>query len=283
MGEDRIADQTPSSAQPPAPASMTPGALPSAPDRQDGVASAPPLTPAQEVGAGLQAARVSRGYSLESVCQHTRIPRKFLAALEAGRFEDLPAPVYLRSFLADYCEYLELDLQPLWDRLHPAPVIVAPSAVASPEGVEPGAPSAPQPSPYLNAIVSARQALVLSLALALGLAWWAARGSPAGPAAGLQPPGPALPGWQGLSGLARSALEPKLVLACRDDAWVSVKADGVVLFAGRLPKNASQQFQAHQLILLRASAPEDLILSLNGAPYRLPRPDDNGEYRIESP
>jgi len=55
------------------------------------------------------------------------------------------------------------------------------------------------------------------------------------------------------------------------------------LFAGRLPKNASQQFQAHQLILLRASAPEDLILSLNGAPYRLPRPDDNGEYRIESP
>ena len=63
---------------------------------------------------------------------------------------------------------------------------------------------------------------------------------------------------------------------------VGKKPDGAVLFAGRLPKNARQEFQAHKQIVLRASAPEDLILTLNGAPYRLPRPDDNGEFRIES-
>jgi hypothetical protein len=35
--------------------------------------------------------------------------------------------------------------------------------------------------------------------------------------------------------------------------------------------------------LLRAVAPEALDLSLNGSSYRLPRPDESGDYRIEAP
>jgi hypothetical protein len=272
-------------------------------------APAPAATPAQEVGAGLKATRISRGYSLESVSQHTRIPRRFLEALESGRFEDLPAPVYLRSFLAGYCEYLELELQPLWAKLHPAPsaAVAAGDAAAkapAPAKPAPAAPAAPAPSagpqapagrsplrpatpleasPYFNALVSASGAVLLSLMLALALVWWAARGH-AGPASegSLRASGQALPDWQSLSRPSRPVLEPKLVLACRQDSWVGVKADGVVLFAGRLPRNARQEFAAHKTILLRASDPEDLILTLNGAPYRLPRPDDNGDYRIES-
>jgi hypothetical protein len=252
-------------------------------DRTAGQIPAPtPLTPAQEVGAGLKATRISRGYSLESVCQHTRIPRRFLEALETGRFEDLPAPVYLRSFLTGYCEYLELDLRPLWDKLHPAPVADAAAPAqphptpAQPKPAHEPAATPPQGSPYFDAFASAKGAVALSLALALALAWWAARGRSAGPASeeSLRP--------QALRP-ARSAIEPKLALICRQETWISVKADGAVLFAGRLPKNARQQFQAHKLLLLRVSAPEDLTLTLNGAAYRLPRPDVTGEYRIESP
>jgi hypothetical protein len=260
---------------------------------------APALTPAREVGASLKATRISRGYSLESVCQHTRISRKFLEALEDGRFDDLPAPVYLRSFLAGYCEYLELDLRPLWDKLHPSPVVAAaapapaapprPAAhprpsVTPPHNEDDGGRAAPattplESSPYFNALISSMGAIVLSLALALGLAWWTVHG---GRHTG---PGPASEESARPQALqpVRTAIEPKLVLACRDDAWVQVKADGIILFAGRLPKNAHQEFLARKSIWLRTSAPEDLVLTLNGAPYRLPRPDDAGEYRIESP
>jgi hypothetical protein len=292
MDQDRTAAQ-PSIPEPP-PAESAGGAAP--------VPAA--LTPAQEVGGILKATRVSRGYSLESVCQHTRIPRKFIEALEASRFDELPAPVYLRSFLEDYCEYLELELRPLWEKLHPSPAVAAPAAAQAEAATDPAAPrhrtppaaahgaaavrqkpgadrssaSAPSPlqaSPYFNALVSSLGAVVFSLSLALALAWWVMHGRPAGPAseAGLRPQA-LLP--------VRSAIEPKLVLVCRDENWVSVKADGVVLFAGRLPKNARQEFQAHRSLSLRSSAPEELILTLNGAPYRLPRPDDNGEFRIES-
>ena len=251
-------------------------------------------TPAQEVGAGLKSARISRGYALESVCQHTRIPRKYLEALEAGRFDDLPAPVYLRSFLGSYCEYLELDIRPLWDKLHPPPAVAAaavppttpsqparPAPAPSAQGKQAKAQSAQvaRPlgaSPYFNALVSSLGAVALSLALALALVWWTARGSKAGPPSNedqrplaLQP--------------LRPAVEPKLGLVCRDEAWVSVKSDGVVLFAGRVPKGARQEFQAHKVILLRAAASNNLDITLNGAPYRLPRPDENGEYRLGAP
>ncbi len=272
MDQDRPADQTP------IPASAS--------------------APAQEVGTGLKETRISRGYTLESVCQRTRIPRKFLEALEAGRFDDLPAPVYLRSFLAGYCEYLELDFQPLWDRLHPAPIVndspagadAAPStsalphdipatADASPDGVRAaGAPAASplEASPHFNALLSALGGIVLSLALALALVWWAARGQVA-----------KLPTEESLQPQALQPMHPligpKLVLMCRDETWVSVKADGVILFAGRLPMSSRQEFQARKLIVLRTPVPANLALTLNGSPYRLPRPEETGEYRIVSP
>jgi hypothetical protein len=253
---------------------------------------APGSSPAQEVGASLKSARAARGSSLESICQHTRIPRKYLEALEAGRFDDLPAPVYLRSFLSGYCEYLEIDMRPLWDRLHPPPAAAAPpeSPAPGPAGrpappsapakpAAPGAQHVPPPleaSPYLTALVSSSGAVVLSLALAASLVWWLARSARSGTDS---------PEYQTSQALLplRPAAEPKLVVTCRDEAWLSVKADGALVFAGRLPRGARHEFAAKKTLLLRAVAPEALDLSLNGSSYRLPRPDESGDYRIEAP
>jgi transcriptional regulator with XRE-family HTH domain len=246
-------------------------------------------SPAQEVGASLKSARAARGFSLESVCQHTRIPRKYLEALEAGRFDDLPAPVYLRSFLSGYCEYLEIDMRPLWDKLHPAPAPEPPAAAPkAPAPAHAGrasaAPTRPAPatgipleaSPYFQALISSLGAVALSLALASSLVWWLARSARSGTHA----PEPQTP--QALLPL-RPAAEPKLVVTCRDEAWLSVKADGALLFAGRLPRGARHEFAARKALLLRAASTENLDLSLNGSPYRLPRPDEAGDYRIEAP
>jgi flagellar biosynthesis protein FlhG len=52
-------------------------------------------------GSTLRQLREANGYSVDEVCARTRISRAILQALEDDRFQDLPAPVYLRGFLAE--------------------------------------------------------------------------------------------------------------------------------------------------------------------------------------
>ncbi|MCC6386038.1 MAG: helix-turn-helix domain-containing protein [Dehalococcoidia bacterium] len=65
------------------------------------------------IGKSLRDARVQRGISIEQVAQETRISPRFLQALEDERFDELPAPVYVRGFLRSYANFLQLDPEPL--------------------------------------------------------------------------------------------------------------------------------------------------------------------------
>jgi cytoskeletal protein RodZ len=48
--------------------------------------------------------RLRSGVSLEEISRATRIPLRFLEALEAEQFAALPAPVFIRGFIRAYCE-----------------------------------------------------------------------------------------------------------------------------------------------------------------------------------
>jgi len=84
-----------------------------------------------QVGDILRRARQERGIAIEDAEQITRIPRKYLVALEGEDYGALPAPVYARGFLRSYASYLGLeprDLLPLFPvgqpeeaRLQPLP------------------------------------------------------------------------------------------------------------------------------------------------------------------
>lgn len=69
------------------------------------------------IGETLRSAREHRGLTIEQVAQDTRISARFLEALETERFDELPAPVYVRGFLRSYANYLKVDAQPLLDQL----------------------------------------------------------------------------------------------------------------------------------------------------------------------
>ena len=56
----------------------------------------------------LRTARKSRGFSLEDIAALTRIQRRFLEAIEEGRFSVMPR-VYLRAFLRSYAKAVGLD------------------------------------------------------------------------------------------------------------------------------------------------------------------------------
>jgi cytoskeleton protein RodZ len=70
-----------------------------------------------QIGSTLRGARVQRGLTIEQVAQDTRISARFLEALEAETFEDLPAPVYVRGFLRSYANFLHVDPAPLLESL----------------------------------------------------------------------------------------------------------------------------------------------------------------------
>lgn len=63
----------------------------------------------RRVGDELKAAREAHLLSLEEVSQMTRIPVRTLSAIEDGRLEDLPAPVFANGFVRTYAQQLDLD------------------------------------------------------------------------------------------------------------------------------------------------------------------------------
>ena len=60
-------------------------------------------------GARLRRARLQRGLEIDDVAAATKISPAYLRFLEEDRFEDLPAVVYVRGFIASYARYLGLD------------------------------------------------------------------------------------------------------------------------------------------------------------------------------
>jgi len=73
-------------------------------------------TPAPQLGDMLQLARERKGVDLFRAERDTKIRLKYLAALEDGHFQDLPAPVYTKGFLRNYAMYLALDPEEVLQR-----------------------------------------------------------------------------------------------------------------------------------------------------------------------
>ncbi|TAJ18895.1 MAG: helix-turn-helix domain-containing protein [Dehalococcoidia bacterium] len=73
--------------------------------------------------------RTRRGVSLQDAERTTRINRVYLEAIEEGRLEAMPAPVYVRGFVRLYARFLGLD--PV------AAVEAIPEGLPRPAGLEP--------------------------------------------------------------------------------------------------------------------------------------------------
>ncbi len=65
--------------------------------------------PRSPLGETLRKARLEKNITFEDAERVTRIPRRYLEALELENFGILPAPVYARGFLRSYASYLGLE------------------------------------------------------------------------------------------------------------------------------------------------------------------------------
>lgn len=260
------------------------------PRRKDPPAASGPQP--EGVGGTLRHRRQMRGQSLEAVYQATRIPRGLLQALEEERYSEFPAPVYMRSFLKTYCEYLELEFEPLWQKAAPPP--------REPGTDGDGAPEPSEPPDERDASVWASPAVFLLGGLVLlGLLGWvtvklfSGRKAPAPAPAAEAVLAPAAPAAVEASTapsdpaafvgpVAPPPADPsKLVVTSLTDGWVSLRRDGQLVFEGRLPAGKHLDYRGARFEL-HASDPAGLRLELGGAPLPLSslKPEADGGYRF---
>lgn len=263
----------------------------------------PAPAPAPSVGAVLRSRRQMRGQSLDAVHQATRIPRGLLQALEEDRHGDFAAPVYLHGFLKSYCDHLELDYLPLWQRVAP------PERPADEDTDDSGPDYSRLTAPSVMPLV------VLGGLLAVGVAAWgvsrfaaakrAAAGSPAvsdpaepaggpgtlaaqTPASALEPVPASTAAFTGP--VADPAFVPapppltypaRLLITATSTGQVTLRRDGRLVFEGRLPPGKYLDWRGTSFVL-HASNPKGLRVELGGQPVDLGslRAEADGSYRL---
>lgn len=67
------------------------------------------------LGEILKQKRLARNWTREYVAERTHLMARVIEALETENFRKIPAPVYGRGFIRQYCALLEIDPQPLLD------------------------------------------------------------------------------------------------------------------------------------------------------------------------
>ncbi len=72
-----------------------------------------------ELGKYLEEERSQRHLTLKEMSERTRLSAKTLRNIEEGNYEQIGAPVLVRSFLRNYCKVLEIDPEPLFERYGP--------------------------------------------------------------------------------------------------------------------------------------------------------------------
>lgn len=68
-----------------------------------------------EIGERLREARLGKNLSLESIQETTKIQKRYLTAIEEGKFDILPGKFYARAFIKEYAAAVGLDPNELLD------------------------------------------------------------------------------------------------------------------------------------------------------------------------
>jgi cytoskeleton protein RodZ len=214
------------------------------------------------VASALRQAREARGLTLSDAASATRIWDRYLQALETGApLEEFPAPIYARSFLRAYAEFLGLETEimvNLFDEDHPAEE----APILQP---------LPDPRPRRRVAVNALVFVSILALLAMAVARIDA-GRDQGPMPSLPVASP--DASVGRSTLTRPPPAPRVegiraVLRLQDRCWVVAVADGTTLEQGRtLEPGDRLVFRADRILELELGNAGAVELEVNGERVR---------------
>jgi cytoskeleton protein RodZ len=217
-------------------------------------------------GENLRREREMRGVSLEEISAATRIGTRFLQALEADQWDQLPGGVFNRGFIRAVARYLGLDEDSL----------VAEYALEAKNRDELRGVAEPVEGPRTEWLKWA-VALAILAAIVVG-AWFgykqygekiAALLHKQTAASAATEPKPIAPpvvaSADARSGsLAEAAGTLALKMEAGKPAEVKVVADGKILFEGHIEPGEVKQFESDDSLEISASEASALLLELNG-------------------
>ncbi len=251
----------------------------------------------------LRAARSARGWNIKQAAQQLHITSTQVAALEEGRFQDLPGAAFARGYLRNYARLLDLNVED---------VLAAYDQQQGTSGLRPSAEVLPRSE--LPLLDYSRKMLFFSILLAIALiilGWWlwgrpsssssavsaAAISSPAAPSQSaaqialstpVQPAAAVTSSAYSVASVARasstvgpaqSALAPEnsgmragLVLHFSGDCWVQVRDGSGAIVLSTLAKagqsiNVTQGTPPYRILVGKASAVQ---ITYAGKPVPLP-------------
>jgi cytoskeletal protein RodZ len=68
-----------------------------------------------ELGNRLKEARLAKGFSLDDLQEVTKIQKRYLIGIEEGNYSLMPGSFYVRAFIKQYAEAVDLDPEPLFE------------------------------------------------------------------------------------------------------------------------------------------------------------------------
>lgn len=184
------------------------------------------------VGADLAAARIKAGYTLEEASRRTRIPQRYLEALESGDYSVFPPGPFLAGYTRQYRQFLGLPEAP-------------------PPTVPPAEPERTVTAPLRPSRRTWRQAGKLAAigALAAGCLVLLVRIAEALRA--------------GAEVELGESADQQVVLRPAEPVRARVVADGREVFAGPLPAGASTRFAAHDRLEVELESLEQVTIQYN--------------------
>lgn len=218
----------------------------------------------KNLGQILKEAREKRKLTREDIYKRIHIHPRVIESLEEGRAHKEYSPIYVKSFLKKYAEFLRLNPE---DLIRQYEAFISP-APEPPQALERRAVEHHVPEPPQEKLVSfnaeellkyLRPGFVLVLAVLFALLIGVlikrtivSRGAPSVKAAGAV----------GRKVAPKSSFAVKAVALA--NTWIKAEADGKVVFKNILSKGLQQTWEAREQMKMRIGKPEALKLFLNG-------------------
>ncbi len=228
----------------------------------------------ESIGSRIKAARESKGISIEQAQKDTRISGRILSAIEAGRaHEMISGPVYIKSFIKKYADYLGLDGKSLAESF----------AVEKPEFKDQisvlnkdnkwSKPAVGIKFPFKKLVFAAIAVAVIFFAVKLAglgvskaVAFFKSRPKVEKKSVAVVKPKPAIKPAQAPAIQVPKGENLVLSLKTRADVYLKLRSDGSVIFDGILKKNSSKRWEAKESFEISTSKADALSVDLNGSP-----------------
>lgn len=237
----------------------------------------------KQLGSQLRQVRQERSLSLDQVSAKTMIQPRLLNAIEEGRLEQLPEPVYTRGFIRRFAEALDLNGEEFalaipairsyrknsnWNQIgspHLRPIhlylLYVVLIVAAASGLRYLTSRSTSSNPTSTAAVQAQSP---STSTKRGGATSPRPAEKLTPAIGVSKPTPAQKPKSATAPVTKKPV--KVGLTVKQESWLEIVVDGKTAFAGILPPGTQRTWTAEQKLVIRAGNAGGVLVSDHGPP-----------------